>query len=309
MQVFLIDNMNNSLRWLSVCITGMLLVGVSACSTGRYNSDYNLQQARLKESRKMQGNALASSDTTKPELIAALPLDNAADKKKAKKKKPNKRFFMGYKVKRGFNKSGRGNRETVETYSYLPEFEEPNPYAPEKWLLDTKKKTIAKLRSADPDKHKLLHGPYVKRVNDEIVEEGYFYLGTKHLRWEKYNQAGILLDKAHFEKGFPKEATVTYYGNSKKIKEVIPYEFGELQGTYYRFYENGQVEWIGQYEKGRKVGVWIKHYDFRHRRHYEYQYPETAYDAPFEPFLIKEYDRHGTAIYEKDKFDKRSAQR
>lgn len=299
--------MNIPLRLLWVTITVLMLVGASACNRGQYNSDYNLNQARLKESKKSQGDAMASADTTKPELTVALPLDNEADK--AKKKKPNKRFFMGQKVKRGFNKSGRGSRQTIETYSYLPDFVEPDPYAPEKWVLDTKKKDIASVRTADPSKHKILHGPYVKRINDEIVEEGYFYMGTKHLRWEKYNQNGILVNKAHFEKGFPRDATVTYYGNTKKLKEVVPYEYGELQGTYYRFYENGQVEWIGKYEKGKKVGVWIKHYDFRHRRHYEYQYPESPYDAPFEPYLIKEYDRHGTAIYEKDKFDKRSAQK
>lgn len=301
--------MNYSLRLFWVLVTGIVLTSITGCSSSRYNSDYNLNQALLKEREKMTGNAMASADTTGADLTALLPLDNAADKDKAKKKKPNKRFFMGHKVKRGFAKSGRGSRETVETYSYLPEFVEPDKYAPEKWLLDTKKRDIVKLRTADPEKHKILHGPYVKRINDEIVEEGFFYLGTKHLRWERYNQNGILLDKEHFEKGFPRDATVSYYGDTKKLKEIIPYEYGELQGTYYRFYENGEVEWIGQYEKGKKVGVWIKHYDFRHRRHYEYQYPETAYDAPFEPILIKEYDRHGTAIYEKDKFDKRAAQR
>jgi antitoxin component YwqK of YwqJK toxin-antitoxin module len=301
--------MNHSFSWLWVFITGVLLATASACSTGKYNSDYNLNQARLKESKKLQGSAVVSADTTQAGLEVALPMDKTVEKEKAKKKKPNKRFFMGYKVKRGFTKSGRGSREVIETFSYLPDYEEPDPYAPEKWLFDTKKRTVVKARAADPEKHKVLHGPYVKRINDEVVEEGYFYIGTKHLRWETYNQNGILLDKAHYEKGFPRDARVTYYGNTKKIKEVIPYEFGELQGTYYRFYENGQVEWIGNYEKGRKVGVWIKHYDFRQRRHYEYQYPETPYDAPFEPYLIKEYDRHGTAIYEKDKFDKRSAQR
>jgi antitoxin component YwqK of YwqJK toxin-antitoxin module len=301
--------MNFSLRIVWVLVTGILLISISACRSGRYNSDYNLNQALIKENKKLSGTALASADTTKPELSVALPFDKVSDREKSKKKKPDKRYFMGVRVKRGFIKSGRGKRETVETYSYLPEYQQPNPYAPEKWLLDIKKKDIVKLRTAEPEKHRLLHGPYVKRINDEIIEEGYFYMGTKHLRWEKYNQNGILLDKEHFDKGFPREATVTFYGDTKKIKEVIPYEYGILQGTYYRFYENGEVEWIGQYEKGRKVGVWIQHYDFRHRRHYEYQYPETAYDPPFEPFLIKEYDRHGTAIYERGKFDKRSAQR
>ncbi|MCJ8166153.1 hypothetical protein MKJ04_15000 [Pontibacter sp. E15-1] len=288
---------------------GMLLL--TGCGQPKWNSDYLLSQARLKEG--VKGDALASGDTINVEVEErkALEKEDLQEGKKRKKKKYSKKYFLGQKVKRGFIKSGKGSRETLETFSYLEAYQDPNPYAPIKYLYDTKKRKLYRTTSdevKEQNRYKVLHGPYEKKINGQTVEEGYFYVGTKHLRWEKYraDEEGTLLDKHHYEKGFVRDAVVTYYGDTKKIKEVIPYEFGEVQGTYYRFYENGQVQWSGQYAKGRKIGTWVNYYDFRGRRHHEYQYPKTAYDAPAEPVLVKQYDRHGTLIYEKDKLDKRS---
>lgn len=285
------------------------MLNLAGCGGPKWNSDYNLNQARLKEGAKTD--ALASADTTKP-AVEAHALDKKADEKEQKKKrKYSKRYFLGQKVSRGFVKTGSRSRETIETFSYLAAHQQPNPYVPLKYYFDSKKKVLYRTSSdeVDPSRYKVLHGPYEKKIDGQTIEKGYFFVGTKHLRWESYRRGDeeILLNKQHFEKGFVRDAMVTYHdGAGNKIKEVIPYEHGELQGTYYRFYENGEVEWTGKYEKGKKVGVWIKHYDFRNRRHYEYQYPSTAYDERFEPYLIKEYDRHGTLIFEKDKFDKRS---
>lgn len=286
----------------------MLLLG--GCGQPKWNSDYHLTQARMKGSGK--ADVLASGDTINPEVEqrSALEKEEVEGQKKRKKKRYSKRYFLGQKVKRGFIKSGRGSRETMETFSYLEEYQAPNPYAPLKYLYDAKKRKLYRTSNDEVDqkRYKVLHGPYEKKVDGLTVEQGYFYIGTKHLRWEKFraDEEGTLVDKDHYEKGFVRDAVVSYYGDTKKIKEVIPYEYGEVQGTYYRFYENGQVQWSGQYAKGRKVGTWINYYDFRGRRRYEYQYPETVYDAPFEPYLVKEYDRHGTLIFEKDKLDKRS---
>jgi antitoxin component YwqK of YwqJK toxin-antitoxin module len=302
--------MKDILRVSGFFMMALSLLAVSSCGSARYNSDYNLNQARLKGN--VKADVLALADTSSPDISQALAVDSsAAQKTEKKKKKASKRYFFGYKVKRGFVKSGpRGGKQTLETFSYLPEYQEPNPYAPMTYVFDTKKHTLYRTSGEiDPDRYKLLHGPYKKKIGDQVVEEGYFYAGTKHLRWEYYkrDEEGTLRDKEHYDKGFPRDAVVTYYdGPDKKIKEVMPYEFGEVQGTYYRFYPNGQVEWSGQYDKGRRIGVWINYYDFRGRRHYEFQYPKTAYEPRTEPYLIKEYDRHGTLIFEKDKFDKRS---
>ncbi|MHC2990640.1 hypothetical protein OB13_03225 [Pontibacter sp. HJ8] len=292
------------LVWLSV------LLAFASCSPSKYNSDYNLSRAALKQSAKEDAVALA--DTAKPSVETGMALDEGeGQQEKKRKKKASKRYFMGAKVSRGFVKSGgKGDREVLETFSYLVEHEDPNPYAPEKYYYDTKKRKLYKTRGEiDPERHKVLHGPYKKKQGDQVIEEGYFFAGTKHLRWERYNRNGILIAKEHYEKGFQRDAVVSYYGDTKKIKEVIPYAYGQVQGMYYRFYENGQLDWSGQYEKGRKVGIWIKYYDFRNRRHSEYQYPKTPYEAPAEPYLVKQYDRHGTLIYEKDKLDKRASTR
>lgn len=285
-------------------------LGAVACKPKAYNSDYNLSRAAEKQSAKAATIALA--DTAKPSTETGDALEEVEEKQpKNRKKKADKRYFMGDRVARGFVKSGpRGEREVVETFSYLVDFREPDPYAPDKHYYDPKRNKLFKTRGElNPDQHKVLHGPYKKEQGGEVVEEGYFYVGTKHLRWERYNRNGILLAKEHYEKGYLRDAVVKYYDGTKKIKEVIPYAYGEVQGTYYRFYENGQLEWMGQYQKGRKVGLWVKHFDFRARRQFEYQYPKTPYEPASEPYLVKQYDRHGTLIFEKDKLDKRASAR
>lgn len=300
--------MKHTLHYAWLCL--LLVSGLAGCKPTPYNSDYNLSRAALKQSAK--SDAVALADTAKPSMETGEPAEEVEEKyEKKRKKNASKRYFMGERVSRGFVKSGgRGDREVVETFSYLTQHQEPDPYAPEKYYYDTKRRKLYKTRGElNPEQHKVLHGPYKKEQGGEVVEEGYFYIGTKHLRWERYNRNGILLAKEHFEKGFLRDAVVTYYEGTKKIKEVIPYAYGEVQGTYYRFYENGQLEWTGQYQKGRKVGIWVKHFDFRNRRHSEYQYPKTPYDPPAEPYLVKQYDRHGTLVYEKDKLDKRASTR
>ncbi|NDK56890.1 toxin-antitoxin system YwqK family antitoxin [Pontibacter fetidus] len=296
------------LRIVYSLLTGLFLLALGGCGEPKWNSDYNLNQAQLKQNP--DSAALASADTTKPDITASSMLKEV-EKKEKKEQKKRSRYFLGEKVQRGFTRTGRDERETLELFSYLPNYKEPNAYAQEKYVYDVKRKKIGKVRGeVDSDQYKLLHGPYKKMYGDVVIEEGYFYIGTKHLRWEKYNRNGFLTDKSHYDKGFLRDAVITYYGgNTDKIKEIIPYAYGEVQGTYYKFYENGQVEWVGHYDKGKKVGTWIQHYDFKNRRHYEFQYPETAYEPQTEPELIKEYDRHGTLIFEKGKLDKRSAQR
>lgn len=230
------------------------------------------------------------------------------EEKKTKKKKKN--VFLGYRIKKGVAKSGTGKNAVIETFSYLREYKEPSEYVPAKYYYNIKRRKIFKGRTIDPKVSKILHGPYKKMQGGKVLETGYFYVGTKHLRWERYNRNEILLSKTHFEKGFPRDAQISYYdGARQKIKEVIPYVNGKVDGDYVKFREDGLLEWEGQYEDGRKVGEWIEYWPFRNRRHYVYQYPESAYDEPFEPYLLREYNRNNTLIYEKGKLDKRAQER
>ena len=44
----------------------------------------------------------------------------------------------------------------------------------------------------------MMHGPYKKRLGEQIIEEGIFYYGLKHGRWVRFNRSDILQDKEFF---------------------------------------------------------------------------------------------------------------
>ena len=286
----------------------LFILSSTGCSKRNYNIDAETTPVAPKKGlfkRKVEYTVI---DTTNgPSLATAATKDTAQQQvKKRKKRKKEKNLFLGYRTKKGYVKTGKGKNATIEKFSYLKEYIEPSMYAPAKYYYDIKRHRIYKARTIDPKRARIVHGPYKKMVGNKVVAEGYFYVGTRHLRWETYNKDGILLSKSHFEKGFPRDAIINYYdGAQKKMKEVIPYVNGKVEGDYIMFHPNGLLAWEGQYEKGKKVGVWTEFYDFRNRKHYEYQYPESADAENFDAFLIKEYDRHGNIIYEKGKIDKR----
>ncbi|GGK83547.1 hypothetical protein GCM10011405_34300 [Rufibacter glacialis] len=245
--------------------------------------------------------ALLNDSLARPSLATAAA-DSVVDKKKEKKESKKKKTYFGYRVKKGFARQGKGKNEIVETFYYLREYQAPNPYVRDKHYFDVKKRKIFRSPTLDPSKTPMLilHGPYTKMRGDVLIEQGYFFVGAKHLRWETFRTDSTLTQRQHYEKGFLRDAVISYYDAAKtKIKEVIPYQYGQVQGEYYKFYENGQLEWQGTYDKGRKVGTWINFYDFRGRRQFEFQYAESAFDKPIEPVLVKQYDRHGTLVFEK----------
>jgi antitoxin component YwqK of YwqJK toxin-antitoxin module len=238
----------------------------------------------------------------------------AKEKEKAAQRKPKKKknIFLGERIKKGYVKSGgKGKNQVIETFYYLRTFQQPNPYAPARYAYDPKKHRIFKANGEiDPNQYKVLHGSYKKMQGGKVIETGYYAIGTRHLRWETFNRDNILLNKRHYEMGFPRDANVTYYDAAQKqVKEVIPFVNGKLEGEYARYNENGQIEWDGQFENGKRVGTWNRYWGFRNTRNrlrYEYQYGETGYDPEVtEPVLVKEYNRNGVLIYEKDKLDKR----
>ncbi|WP_460548722.1 toxin-antitoxin system YwqK family antitoxin [Hymenobacter daeguensis] len=232
-----------------------------------------------------------------------------ADQRKSKKKKKN--VFLGEKMKRAFAKSGpKGRNQIIEIFYYLKYPKPLADYAPAHYYYDTKKHKILKLAAIEEDMSslKILHGPYKKMQNNKVLETGYYALGTKHLRWERFDKNGVLLTKTHYEMGFPRDANVSYYGEDRaKINEVVPYVNGKLEGDYAKFLVNGQPDWRGQFENGKRVGTWTKFWGFRGRRRYEYQYGESGYDPEVtEPELVREFNRNAVLIYDKEKnIDKR----
>ena len=273
-------------------------------------------------------NALASADSLTtpadtagtPSLIAkriALTKEQeraAKAKEKAAQRKPKKKknIFLGEPIKKGYTKSGpKGKRQVIEVFYYLKNFQQPNPFAPARYYFNPRKRKIFKASAElDPASDKVLHGPYKKMQGGKVIETGYFALGTRHLRWERLTGDNTLTSKIHYDMGFPRDANITYYdADHKQLKEVVPYLNGELEGDYARYLENGKREWEGQFENGKRVGEWVKYWGFRSvkdRRHYVYQYGESGYEPEVkEPVLVKEYNRNGVLIYEKDKLDNR----
>ncbi len=310
------------LLFLHKIIPFLLFCLAVGCSQRNYNVDMKPKPApkptdlkvAAPDSVKIKPDSLlrtTQQDSMKQVAQAAAALAGAKETvKEEKKTKKKKKVFLGYRIKKGITKSGSGKNAVIETFNYLREFKEPSSYAPAKYYYNVRKRKIFKGSTLDPKVAKVLHGPYKKMQGGKVLETGYFYIGTKHLRWERYNKNDILLSKTHFEKGFPRDAVITYYDAArKKIKEVIPYVNGKVEGDYVKFREDGLLEWDGQYENGKKVGEWIEYWPFRNRRRYVYQYPKSAYDEPFEPYLIREYNRNNSLIYEKDKLDKRAQER
>jgi antitoxin component YwqK of YwqJK toxin-antitoxin module len=248
--------------------------------------------------------AQITEDSLTNSILPELDLVTSAKKEEKKKtpaKKKKKKEYLGVKMKKQFTKVGSGPRQVIELFYYMHTYEDPNLYAQDVYWYDMKKKAISRSKNIDKTFMRPLHGPYKKFVGGKIIEEGYYYKGTKHGRWEQYNGNYALTDKTRYHRGWPEESQINYYDAAKtKIKEVIPIEFGVKSGKYYAFYEGGQVEVEGQYENNIKVGKWSEYYQFRRRKKKEIQFAPDAFTKNFEPFTLKEWDEKGNLIFDKE---------
>lgn len=214
-----------------------------------------------------------------------------------KKKKVKKKVFYGIKTKKGFTRSGYGNRVAYELFYVLKKPDKPQTFVRDIYWYDYTRKEIRKTERFDPEKGVLLHGPYEKRQGETVIAKGIFYKGTKHGRWMYYNRDSTLIDKEKFFRGWPKESVVSYYdGERKKMKEITPIEFGERTGYYYHFYENGQIAIIGEYEYDQKVGDWTEYYPNRRRKKI-IAYPEKPFEDSLRPYIKAEWNEKGKQIY------------
>jgi len=228
-----------------------------------------------------------------------------------KKKKVPKKVFYGKKCRKSFTKKGSGKKQQLEQFYYLKRPEDPDFYVPTVYVWDIREGQvieIAKKEKFDSRFHKILHGPYVRTIGGNVMEQGIFYIGTKHGRWETYAPEkkeevngeevayNVLLDKKKYYKGWLRETRVVYYDAArKKVKEVWPYENGRLNGTYYMFQENGMLFVKGTYDRGKKVGLWVEYFPDKEKRQREVQYPEDSYQDK-EPYVLNEWDEKNNQI-------------
>lgn len=204
-------------------------------------------------------------------------LKKKSSKSKNKKTKEPKGMYMGLPIKKFFVKSQDRRSTTITVFHYLKEYREPNPWVDAKYYYDTEKKKIIAHFRVNKENALILHGPYERKVNGVVVEKGYYHIGTKHGRWEKYHKTGMLTYKEKFYKGFPKESIYKYHDTAKKrLKEIIPMKDGYKHGYYISFSPKGKVLFKGYFQDGQKIGRWTEYY-LNGNRKQEIQYPKVSF--------------------------------
>ena len=188
---------------------------------------------------------------------------------KKKKKKRKKKTFNKLKTKRGYTKRGSGRGLTIEQFFYLKKFKEPSDFITPIFIYDITKLKVIKLKKYDinkypPKQFKIMHGPYVRKKGSVVLEEGYFWIGTKHDNWFKYKgESEIVLERNEYHKGFPAKYEIKYYdpANKTEVKEINPIDgWNNNSGSYKFYFKSGRVQISGKLEKGLKVGNWYEYY-------------------------------------------------
>ncbi|GAA5029684.1 hypothetical protein GCM10011506_18190 [Marivirga lumbricoides] len=229
------------------------------------------------------------------------------EEKKEEKKKKN--FYYDKKTRKNFTISGFGENVTRELFNYLKkEYVEPDPFVRDFYWYDFKRKQIRSTKNADPKFAGILHGPYQKLKDGEVIESGMYWNGLKHGRWMRYDNNGILMDKMVYFKGWPIDSEIIYYDKDRtQVKEVIPIVYGEKEGTYLYFHENGQVAVQGEFRFDKKVGLWVEYYDQRRRRKKTIQYRTDPFNEKFEPYINQEWDAGGKLVYDREQWERKFA--
>jgi hypothetical protein len=227
-----------------------------------------------------------------------LELDERTDEPiVTKKKKPKKKVYYGIKTKKLYTRRGTGEKVVTEQFYILKKHEPPPLYVKDVYWYDYKRKEIRKTEKFDPAKGVLLHGPYQRLQGSVLLEEGIYFKGAKHGRWMRYNKENILEDKEKYYKGWPKESMVSYYDpERKRVKELIPVEYGEREGNYFMFHENGTLAVQGEYRFNYKVGEWIENYPNGKRKKI-INYGADPFDRTRKPYVRREWDENGKETY------------
>jgi antitoxin component YwqK of YwqJK toxin-antitoxin module len=262
------------------------------------------QDLGVDQKAKEDSTGLVSSSLL-PTIAPLLLFDDqkVKEEKKEKKKKARKSTYFGIKTKKVTRRRSIRGQEQIELFHYTVATWKSNPYLRDRYWYDSKERIIRSQGFVE-GKGYLLHGPYRRLVNQEVVEQGMFYYGTKHQTWLTFDTNNILQDKAHFEEGWPKESRITYYNiSTKAIEKLIPVQYGLEEGNFFHFYENQQVAVTGEYRYGQKVGLWTEYWNTNNTqaiRKREIQYQEKPYTKNFRPYIRAEWDKEGKLIYRKD---------
>jgi hypothetical protein len=220
--------------------------------------------------------------------------------RRLKKKVLPKDEFEGTKTERRVGTYGSGGRATIEEFSVVKyvEDEAVSPYVQEIWWYDPDQSRIVNTPLKENQKAQICHGPYRKIINQQLMEEGNFFMGAKDGRWETYDSEGILLTKNYFDRGFPSGSEISYFDAAKlKIKEVIPYVYGKSTGQYLLFYPSGNLAIEGKLDDGVRIGRWREFYEFGTggRLKKELRYGKDKFED-IEPIIVQIRDEKGKIL-------------
>ena len=259
---------------------------------------------------------MSSLKKQKDDYVAGIMPDLGLKVKQLKKQKADRKSknklskteYEGLSMVKAYTKFGSGDRTIVEEFYVLRDNDaaKPLPYVKDIVRYYQRSGRVTSSIVRDEGAGLLLHGPYKRYQNGDLLEEGYYYAGMKDGRWEKYDANFMLLDKSYWHQGVPSESRLVYYDSThQKIKEVLPVEYGKLNGTYMAFHENGLVAEEGKYDNGVKVGRWTEFYPInpsgRRMRRKLTQYPANQWDTEFDPYTITEWDQKGKVTYQRSK--------
>ena len=228
--------------------------------------------------------------------------------RKIKKKLVAKDEYANIKTDRRLGQYGSGNRSTVEEINVVKfvEDESLSAYAQEIWWFDPNQSRIVNSSIKDNKTAQICHGPFKKIVNNVIIEQGFFYMGTKDGRWETFGPENELETKVYYERGFLAGSIITYHDDAKKkIKQVVPNFYGKTRGNYFSFYPSSNLKEDGKFDDSIRIGRWREYYEFGTggRLKKEWRYGKDKFDAA-EPILMVERDSQGKIIYQNNqKFD------
>ncbi len=228
--------------------------------------------------------------------------------RKIKKKLVAKDEYVNIKTDRRLGQYGSGNRSTVEEINVVKfvEDESLSTYAQEIWWFDPNQSRIVNSSIKDNKTAQICHGPFKKIVNNVIIEQGFFFMGTKDGRWETFGPENELESKVYFVRGFLAGSNITYHDAAKKkIKQVVPNFYGKTRGNYLSFYLSGNLKEDGKLDDSVRIGRWREFYEFGTggRLKKEWRYGKDKFDAS-EPILMVERDSQGKIIYQNNqKFD------
>lgn len=246
------------------------------------------------------------SDDFKAETLPDLGLKVKKIKEDLKEKLRNKNEYEGIKIEKRIAQYGNGNKLTMEEFNVLNDDAEISMYAREIRWFDFKMQRTSTAVIKNMEEAAILHGPYKKYIGEDLVEEGFFYLGTKHGRWARYGKEFdndfVLLDKTTYKKGYLANSKITYYDtDNKKLKEVMPMNMGKQSGEYVEYYASGNLKTEGHFDDGRQTGKWIEYHEFgktNGRRKKETMHGKDKFDTEFESFIIREFDNNGQLTFE-----------